>query len=107
MLQRKSTDPNSDDVFERSVVAAPEPMVVLATNRQLHNMVHFLTDSQQHTVMGIDRTFNFGDFNVTPIAFHYLLLEHRQEGHLPIILGPLLVYQQNKFSSYHFFAPIW
>ena len=92
MLQCKSTDPNSDDAFVRSVVAAPEPMAVLATNRQLHDMARFLTDSQQHTVMGIDPTFNFGDFNVTPIAFRYLPLEHRQEGHSPIILEPVLVH---------------
>ena len=67
-------------------------------------MVRFLTDPQQHTVMGIDPTFNFGEFNATPIAFRYLLLEHRKEGHSPIILGPILVHQQKKFSSYHFFA---
>ena len=104
MLQCKSTDANSDAAFVRSVVAAPEPMAVLATNRQLNDMVRFLTDPSQHAVMGIDPTFNFGDFNVTPIAFRYLLLEHRKEGHSPIMLGPLLVHQQKKFSSYHFFA---
>ena len=53
-------------------MAAPEPMAVLATNQQLKDMVRFLTDPQQHTVMGIDPTFNFGEFNVTPIAFHSL-----------------------------------
>jgi len=104
MLQCKSTDSNSDTAFVRSVVAAPEPMAILATNRQLNDMVRFLTDEHQHTVMGIDPTFNFGDFNVTPIAFRYLLLEHRKEGHSPIMLGPLLVHQQKKFSSYHFFS---
>ena len=104
MIQCKSTDPNSDDAFVRSVVAAPEPMAVLATNRQLNDMVRFLTDPLQHTVMGIDPTFNFGDFNVTPIVFRYLLLEHRKESHSPIILGPLLVHQQKKFTCYHFFA---
>ena len=107
MLQCKSTDPNSDTAFVRSVVAAPEPMAVLALNRQLNDMVCLLTDPNQHTIMGIDPTFNFSDFNVTPIAFHYLLLEHRKQGHSPIIqfiLGPLLVHQQKKFCSYHIFA---
>ena len=41
MLQCKSTDPNSDDAFVRSVIAAPEPMAMLATHRQLNDMVHF------------------------------------------------------------------
>ena len=104
MLQCKSTESNSDEAFVRSVVAAPEPMAVLATNRQLNDMIRFLTDPVQHTVMGIDPTFNFGEFNLTPVAFRYLLLEHRKLGHSPIILGPLLIHQQKKFSSYHFFA---
>ena len=100
MLQCKS---DCDDVFVRSVVAAPEPMAVLCTNQQLKDMVRFLTYESGFTVMGVDPTFNFGDFNVTPIAFRYLLLEHRKEGHSPVLLGPLLVHQQKKFSSYHFF----
>ena len=105
MIQCKSTDPNADDAFVRSVVAAPEPMAVLATNRQLSDMVRFLTDPLQHTIMGIDPTFNFGDFNVTPIVFRYLLLEHRKDGHSPIILGPLLVHQQ-KSSQVITFLPL-
>ena len=106
MLQCKSTESNSDEAFMWSVVAAPEPMAVLATNRQLNDMIRFLTDPVQHTVMGIDPTFNFGEFNVTLIAFRYLLLEHRKLGHSPIILGPLLIHQQKKISSYHFLPPL-
>ena len=79
-------------------------MSVLCTNQQLNNMKRFLTDPSQHTVMGVDPTFNFGDLNATPIAFRHLLLEHRNTGHSPVLLGPLLVHQQKKFSSYHFFA---
>ena len=104
MLQCKSTESDSDEAFVQSVVPAPEPMAVLETNRQLNDIIRFLTDPVQHTVMGVDPTFNFGEFNVTPIAFRYLLLEHKKLGHSPIILDPLLVHQQKKFSSYHFFV---
>lgn len=65
----QSTDPESDKAFVRRVVAAPEPMAVLCTNQQLNDMVRFLTDPSQFSVMGVDPTFNFGDFNVTLIAF--------------------------------------
>ena len=64
MIQCKSTDPESDKAFVRSVVAAPEPMAVLCTTQQLNDMVRFLTDPSQFSVMGVDPTFNFGDFNV-------------------------------------------
>ena len=82
MLQCKSTESTSDEAFVRSVVAAPEPIAVLATNRQLDDMIRFLTNPVQYAVMGVDPTFNFGEFNVTPIAFRYLLLEHKKLGHI-------------------------
>ena len=77
--------------FVRLVVAAPEPMEVLATD-------------QQFAIMGVDPTFNFGDFNVTPIVYRNLLLEHRTKGHSPLMLGPILVHQEKKFCSYNYFA---
>lgn len=105
MLQCKSINPDSDDAFVRNVVAAPEPISILCTNRQLEDMSRFLTDPSCFAIMGVDPTFNFGDFNVTPISFRYLLLEHRKEGHSPVLLGPLLVHQQKKafFISFLYF----
>jgi len=97
MLQCKSTDPDSDEAFVRSVVAAPEPMAVLCTNQQLNDMVRFLTDASHYTVMGVDPTFNFGDFNVTPIAFRYMLLEHRKEGTHLCCLAPFLFTNRRNF----------
>ncbi len=99
MLQCKSSDP-----FVRTEVAAPEPMAVLCTDQQLDDMVGFLTNPADFSVMGVDPTFNFGDFNVTPIVYRSLLLKHRTKGHCPIMLGPILVHHQKKFSSYNFFA---
>ena len=90
--------------FVRSVVAAPETMEVLATDQQLNEMVRFLTNPVELAIMGVDPTFNFGDFNVTPIVYRNLLLEHRTKGHSPLMLGPILVHQQKKFSSYNYFA---
>lgn len=77
MLQCKDIDPNSDDAFVRCVVAAPEPVAVICTNCQLDDMVRYLTNVASFTIIGVDPTFNFGYFNVTPIAFRYPLLEHR------------------------------
>lgn len=102
MLQCKSCVPGKE--FVRSVVAAPEPMAILASNQQLDDMVRFLTNPIEFAIMGVDQTFNFGEFNVTPIVYRNLLLEHRTKGHSPVMLGPMLVHQQKKFSSYNFFA---
>jgi len=102
MLQCKTSQPGKE--FVRAVAAAPEPMAVLATNQQLDDMVRFLTDPADFSIMGVDPTFNFGDFNVTPIVYRNLLLEHRTKGHSPVMVGPMLVHHQKKFSSYSFFA---
>ena len=88
MMQCKSSKPGKE--FVRSVVAAPEPMAVLVTDQQLNDMVRFLTNPVEFAIMGVDPTFNFGDFNVTPIVYRNLLLEHRTKGHSPLMLGPIL-----------------
>lgn len=85
MLQCKSSDPTN--AFVRAVVAAPEPMAVLCTDQQLDDMVRFLTNPAEFSIMGVDPTFNFGDFNATPIVYRNLLLQHRTKGHCPIMLG--------------------
>ena len=72
MLQCKSSNPS--DAFVRTVVAAPEPMAVLCTDQQLDDMVRFLTNPAEFSIMGVDPTFNFGDFNATPIVYRNLLL---------------------------------
>lgn len=100
MLQCKS----SDHAFVWRFVAAPEPMAVLCTDQQLDDMVRFLSNPAEFCIMGVDPTFSFGDFNATPIVYHNLLLEHRTKEHSPAMLGPILVHQQKKFSSYNFFA---
>ena len=89
-----------------AVAAAPEPMAVLATNHQVDDMVRFLTDPVDFSIMGVDPTFNFGDFNMTPTVYHNLLLDHHTRGYCPVMLDPMLVHDQKKFSSYNFFASI-
>ena len=67
MLQCKSSD--ASNAFVRAVVAAPEPMAVLCTDQQLDDMVRFLTNPADFSIMGVDPTFNFGDFNVSQSSF--------------------------------------
>ena len=57
MLQCKSFVPGKE--FVRVVVAAPEPMAILANNQQLNDMMRFLTNPIKFAIMGVDPTFNF------------------------------------------------
>lgn len=90
--------------FIRVVNAAPEPMCVLARDRQLNDMVRFCTDDCQFSIVGVDPTFNLGDFSVTVITYRHLQLLHRVTKKHPVILGPMLVHQNKTFESYHFLA---
>ena len=105
MLQFKISQPGKE--FVRAVAAAPEPMAVLATNQQLDDMVKFLTDPADFSIMGVDPTFNFGDFNVTPIVYRNLLLEHRTKGHSPVMVGPMLLHHQRSFFLTVFLLLPW
>ena len=75
------------DPFIRAVKAAPEAMCVLARDRQLNDMARFCTDDQQFSVVGVDPTFNLGEFSVTVTTYRHLQLIHRQTNKHPVLLG--------------------
>jgi hypothetical protein len=90
--------------FVRYVQAAPEPMCILASERQLDEMVCKCCDESQFVCVGVDPTFKLGAFFVTPLVFALRMLVTKQHGKSPTYLGPMLIHQTQKFSSYHFFA---
>ena len=51
------------------------------------------------SVVGVDPTFNLGDFSVTPIVFQHLMLTHRKTGRSPWLLGPMLIHYRKEFFS--------
>ena len=56
--------------FVRCVQAAPEPMCVLATDRQLDEMVRNCTDSTNFVPIGVDPTFKLGHFFCYPYCVY-------------------------------------
>ena len=90
--------------FVRCVEAAPEPMCILATDRQIHEMVHNCTDTSAFVPIGVDPTFKLGKFYVTPIVFPLRMLVSKETGKSPVYLGPLLIHQSQKFTAYRYFA---
>jgi len=83
--------------------AAPEPMCVLATDRQLNEMVRTCTDPSSYVPIGVDPTFKLGQFYTTPIVFPLKMLVC-EENHLYTYLWPLLIHQSMEFCNYHYFA---
>ena len=54
---------------------SPEPAFALSRDWQLNDLVRFCTVSSSFSVLTVDPTFNLGDFDVTPTAYHHLLLK--------------------------------
>ena len=88
----------------RCVQAAPEPMCVFATDRQLDEIVRDCTDGTNFVPIGVNSTFKLGDFFVTPIVFTLQMLVPKQSGKSPVYLGSILINQTQKVSAYHYFA---
>lgn len=79
-------------------------MCVLASNRQLKDLEHFCTTEEEFCILGIDPTFNLGDFSVTVTTYKHLHLRDRKTGKSPTMLGPMLVHQRKDTQSYFFLA---
>ena len=90
--------------FVRCVQAAPEPMCILASDRQICEMVRNFTDPTHFVPISVDPTFKLGDFYVTPIVFPLRNMITKSNGKSPTYLGPMLIHQTQKFSAYHYFA---
>lgn len=84
----------SKDAFVRMVNAAPFPMMLLAFDYTLDDLVRFCT-TPTFSIFGVDPTFNLGNFDVTVTTYHHLLLEYQQNpsGKSPTMIGPI-------FNSY-------
>ncbi len=66
----------------------------------LNDTVLILNDS----ALGIDPTFNLGDFSVTVTTYRHLMLESRRTGQPTIMIGPMFAHQKKELASYHSFA---
>ena len=74
---------------------APDAMCVLASNRQLQDVVKFCCDSQLFSIFGVDPTFNLGEFSVTVTTYRHLQLLDRNTRKPPV---------KKTAQSYHFLA---
>ena len=86
--------------YIQKVLLAPEPMVVLANEQQLDDVVKFCTNPIKFCVFQADPTFDLGNFSVTTTQYEHLLLLDRRSGKPPAMVGPLLIHQRKGKESY-------
>lgn len=100
-----------DKGFLRDYKLAPFG-VVLASEKQLHDVVRFCTNPDQISILGIDSTFNIGKFDVTHTTFRHLLLEMRKPDDTgkrtsPPFIGPALIHaKKDEYTFQYFFSTL-
>ena len=88
----------------RETRASPEPVFVLARDRQLDYLVRFCTNPSFFSILPVDPTFNLETFDVTPTTYRHLLLESVHSGSPPVLIGPTMVHYCKTFRTYLFNA---
>ena len=87
--------------FIRMVNAAPYPMMLIAMDYTLDDLVRFCTNPRNFSILGVDPTFNLGDFDVTVTAYTCCWSPC---GKPPTMIGPMFI--QKDFGAYHFFTSV-
>ena len=98
ILQCKTSQ--GSDRFVQDVTCAPEPMEMI---NSFWIWKGFAVTHFKFSILGIDPTFNLGEFSVTPMVYRHLLLEDSKAHKAPLVLGPLLVHHRKQFRSYNYF----
>ena len=72
MMQRSKCG----DEFIRDIKACPDPAIVVASNRQLDDLVRFCATppETESSVLTIDTTYCLGDFECTPTTYRHLIV---------------------------------
>lgn len=102
----KASEGKGSDSFIRMVNAAPYPMMVVALDYTLNDLVRFCTSPEKFGILGVDPTFNLGEFDVTVTTYRHLLLQSRDNpgGVPPVMLGLMFIHVKKDFTAYHFFT---
>ena len=90
---------DKSDQFIRAVQCYREPAIVVATERQLNDLVRFCTVLGKGSIMTIDPTFSLGDFDVTVITYRHTMLSSRQSKQPPGMIGPVMVHYRKTLTS--------
>ena len=63
----------------------------LTVDWTLHDLARFCTNPKNFSILGVDATFDLGDFDVTVTTYRYLVLELKSSCHPkhPVLIGPL------------------
>ena len=87
------------DGFLREVVFSPLPPAVLFHDIQIQSLQRYCCQDFRHgqAILGIDATFNLGDFYVTVTTFRHPQLRRKGTKVSPVFMGPVIIHMQRRF----------
>lgn len=83
------------------------PNFILYTDEQIEDLSYFVSH-QGNLVLGVDRTFNLGNFYVTALVYkNQRVVRSDNPNEHPLFLGPIYLHRDATFEAYHaFFSSI-
>ena len=104
VVMQKAYLEDDGNQFIREMKILREPAIVVATERQINDLVRFCTNSSNFGIMTIDPTFCLGEFEVMVTTYRQLTLQSRRTADHPVFIGPVMIHYRKSFSTYLFFA---
>ena len=104
LIKQCKEDETSLKPFLRFVQGAPYPMCFLANDRQMADIVKFCTNPDEFVVLGIDTTYNCGEFWLTTSAYLHLQLRTRRRNKPPVLIGPPLLHKTKDEAAFRYMA---
>lgn len=87
------------NIFIREIPLFPEPIIFLATEQQLTDIVRFCNNPEAFCIPGTDCTFQIADFYFRFCTSQNLMLTNSNGVH-PVCIGPGILHKQKLLTSY-------
>lgn len=78
------------------------PNIICYTQEQMQDLRHFVKHAKQKPI-GIDRTFNLGNFYVTTLVYKNQRVVRKTTDEHPIFLGPVMLHKDATYKTYKSF----
>ena len=76
VMDQCKSEEKVDNLLVQDTTCAFEPMAVLCTEQKLSDILRFCCYAFCFSILGMDPTFNLGEFSGTPTVYRHLLLHN-------------------------------
>ena len=88
-----------DFSFAKSSMKTTQPGSFQATSFQLEQLSRICASHKNGSVLGVDATFNCGNFYVTLTSFKHNMFVSKDSGINPVVVGPSIIHSTKKFEA--------